>query len=309
MTRETGRPAGRDAQLALAIAEENGLAPIGVEPIVDRGSVNHVFLVRTSGRSYVVRFARDPRRQDSYAVEAWCLARAAAVGIPSPVLVARGVLGQVPYLVQTFVDGAPGPTGGLAEWRTLGRYARLIHAIPVTEDAPAGLFSRFGRDLPAAWRAHLDYNLDQLGPSDELIGLGVYSPDELPRLREVLLRLRSLRPGFGLTHGDLTLRNLLLPEGGAPVLLDWDTAAAGPTPYGDLLSLVRMQQEENDPDAAALAAFADGYSLRLPELLPTLHDQLVLGQLDLVRWAREQRPDLVADTVAAARVGIQRNLD
>jgi aminoglycoside phosphotransferase (APT) family kinase protein len=298
----------RDAELARTIAESAGLRPARIEPILHRGSVNHVFDVHGHGGRYVVRFAIDPLRENSYEVEAWCVPRAAAQGVPGPEVVAHGVESGVPYLVETFVDGTPGHTGGLDGWRTLGSYARRVHRIALTADAPSGLFSRFGRDLPRAWRSHLDYNLKSLEPDDPLIDLGVYRREQQPALREVLARLGEQAMSFGLSHGDLSLRNLLLPATGPPVLLDWDTAAAGPTPDGDLLSLLRMHQTEGDPDHPALQAFAEGYGLDLAAVLPRLTDQLVLGHLDLVRWAQDQRPDLLDQTVITSRAGIGRNL-
>lgn len=303
----------RDAALAWRIADTLGLRPNHVRAVRDQGRVNHVFVVRCAavagaGERCVVRFALDPLRGDGYAVEAWCLVEAARHGIPGPEVVAVGTLDDVPYLVESYVDGVAGTMGGLAEWRTLGSYGRVVHAIPVTAEAPDGLFSRFGRDPAAAWRAHLSYNVGELNPSDPLIELGVYEIEVQPLLLEVMSRLGANDVAFGLSHGDLSLRNLLLPGDGPPVLLDWDTAAVGPVPETDLLSLLRMHQGEDYPDRHGLEAFADGYGVVLDDVLPALTDQLVLAHLDVVRWARERRPDLLPETAAAARTGVARNL-
>lgn len=260
------------------------------------------------GERCVVRFALDPLRADGYETEAWCLTQAAAHGVPGPEVLAIGALEDVPYLIETYVDGAAGTSGGLAEWRLLGTYGRVVHTIQLSPAAPDGLFSRFGRDPQSAWRAHLSYNVEQLTSSDPLMALGVYEREVQPRLLEVMSRLGSTDPEFGLSHGDLSLRNLLLPVGGPPVLLDWDGAAVGPMPEADLLSLLRMHQGENYPDREGLEAFADGYGVRLADVLPALSDQLVLAHLDLVRWARDQRPDLLTATAAASRIGVERNL-
>ncbi len=102
--------ASRDARLARAMAERHDMRPNTVEPILDLGSVNHVFVVRSNSDRYVVRFARDPLRQNDFDLERWCLEQAIAHGFPSPGVVASGVHLGVPYLIQTYVEGIPGPS-------------------------------------------------------------------------------------------------------------------------------------------------------------------------------------------------------
>jgi len=113
---------GRDARLAAAIGELHGLHAPSVTPIVGAGSANHVFVVRSSEVTLVVRFAIDVARQDSVDLEAWALTQAARHGIPSPSVVATGCLSGVPYLVQTFVEGVSGTERRTPQlWRTLSR--------------------------------------------------------------------------------------------------------------------------------------------------------------------------------------------
>lgn len=292
---------GQGSKLARAIAVTHGLRPAKITELRGMGSVNHVFIVDTDTSRCVIRFAIDPLRQNDFQVESWALAQAAMHGIPSPGVVAEGLHREVPYLVQTFVDGVSGTERRSPNlWRTLGEYARTVHAIPVSADAPEGLFSRFGRNLPAAWEAHLGYNLDQLVPADPLISLGAYRSHEQPRLRDAIPQLRSTEWKFGLNHGDLSPRNLLVPPRDKPVLIDWGSACAGPVPFNDLLPLAKAHQIEDNPSARDLDAFADGYGISL-EVGDTLEHLLLLSALDLVRWAIEQRPDLVSEVVASAR--------
>lgn len=81
----------------------------------------------------------------------------AARGIPTAEVVANGILDGVPYGVQRFAIGKRGDTvTGSELWSALGRYGRVINAIPTDDSAPAALFTRFGRDLLSAcsyeWR-------------------------------------------------------------------------------------------------------------------------------------------------------------
>lgn len=300
--------AQRDQALAAEIAARHGLRAGDVTPLVGRGSVNHVFIVHSDAARHVVRVPVDPLRSNEYEVEAWALAQAAAHGIPSPRVVARGCLRDVPYLVQTFVEGAPTTTErSRASWRTLGEYAKVVHRIPVTAAAPDGLFSRFGRDPRAAWEAHLHYNLDQLREQDPLLRLRVYATDQQARLRSVLSRLAHAPISFGLIHGDLSLRNLLVASGRRPVLIDWGSASVGPVPFGDLQPLVQAHRDDNDPSDAELQAFAEGLDISLQDLSDTLDGLLLLSALDLVRWAIERRPDRLGDVIRSARAHIAQS--
>src|SRR6478735_4591965 len=121
-----------DEDLIRAIIERHGLRPERITAIAG-GSVNKTFLVRFRREQVVVRIPIDPLRPDEFESEAWCLTQAAAHGLPSPQPIARGQLGRVPYLIQTFVDGTSGTLlPGAAMWRTLAAYAKIVHSIPIT---------------------------------------------------------------------------------------------------------------------------------------------------------------------------------
>ena len=294
------------AAFAARIAVELGLPARPIEPL-GLASVNHAFAVGPDEDRYVIRFAVDPLRQDEFAVEAWCLGRAAAHRIPTPEVLAVGVLEQIPYAVHRYVPHARRDViTGRRLWHTLGRYARIINELPLTDDAPAGLFSRFGRDLPAAWQAHLAYNRAELTAQDRLLALGVYPAADRPRLQELISRLAETELTFGLSHGDLASRNVLVRPDRTVVLIDWGSAAGGPVPYTDLLIVLRDQERDGDPSAEELAAFGAGYGLDLEEVRPTLDAIRQVTALDLVRWALDRRPDLVPSYVAHARQELAR---
>ena len=295
---------GRD--LVAQISERHGLCPERVEPVKGGGSVNKAFVVSARSARFVVRFPIDLLRRDEFQTEEWCLTQAAVYGIPSPQVVARGVLHGVPYLVQTFVDGTvEAGQPATASWRTLAAYARIVHTIPLTADAPKGLFTRFGRHLCQAWQAHLDYNQSQLSPLDPLITLGVYPLALQPLIRSRLTRLTRRHWVFGLRHGDLAPRNLLVPPVGAPILIDWGCASAGPIPYGDLLPAATMHLATGRPSKDDLNAFAADLGIPLDQEADIVEDLLLLESLDLVRWAIDQRPDRLPEIAASARHHIQ----
>ena len=291
----------RDSTLTIEMAESIGCRVSSIREIVGRGEVNHGFVVDTSHGLWVVRFAIDPRDLDDYAKEAWCLQSA---GVPTPELIAVGNLRGVPFIVQSFVDGATGDDRRSPDlWRALGRYSRLINDVPIDQTAPDSLFSRFGRDPAANWRAHIAYNLEVLTPDDPLIRLGVYEPSRQGRLRDAFERLEGKVDRFGLTHGDLVPKNVLVPEGRAPVVIDWGSASTGPVPYHDFL---RMWADEADegflPDD--LAHFAEGYGIPFETIRATMEDIGFLNRIDLVRWAIDRRPDRLDEVAAKAKRAI-----
>ena len=287
----------RHAAFAARIAVELGLPARPIQAL-GLASVNHAFAVGPDEDRYVIRFAVDPLREDEFAVEAWCLGRAASHGIPTPEVIAVGVLEQIPYAVQRFVPHGPRDLiTGRQLWHTLGRYARIINELPLTDDAPAGLFSRFGRDLPAAWQAHLAYNRAELTEQDRLLALGVYPAADRPRLQQLISRLAETELAFGLSHGDLASRNVLVRPDRTVVLIDWGSAAGGPVPYTDLLIVLRDHERDGDPSTEELAAFGAGYGLDLERLWPTLDAIRQVTALDLVRWALDHRPDLLPEYV------------
>lgn len=291
--------------VAAAIAAEHGIPTGSIAPVASPGEVNHVFVVRGAGETrggHVVRFLVDPREDDVVDAEAWAVEQASAHGTPGPRTVATGHLQGLPYLVSVFVEGEAGtsrPSLGL--WSTLGRYARTVSSIPVPTDAPAALFSRFGTDLAAAWRDHLAYNLDALTADDPLVGLGAYPAERRAGLRAMITGLREADLTVGLTHGDLKLENLLVPEHGPPVLLDWGSVTTGPSPWGDLTTLWSKHRTLRTPTERELRAAVDGCGFSLDDVADLLDGLHVLHRLDLVRWAADRRPDRVPEMVAACR--------
>lgn len=265
-----------------------------------------MFRVDSADASWVVRFAIDPSRDAEATTEAWALGAAAAAGIPSPAVLASGCLDSVRYLVEEFV-----PSTSVAErdaWADLGALAGTIGRIPLGEDAPKTLFSRFGRDLPSAWRSHVDYNLGELDETDPLLRAGVYRVEDRDALLAVCRRLRNRPFRFGLAHGDLAPRNLV-PRGLAPpVLLDWGSASTGPTPWTDLTIVHAWSVDDGVVSSREFEAFLAAVDLTDEErsgASSTLDDLLILRRLDLARWARERRPELFDDSCQAASASIQ----
>jgi len=268
------------------------------------GVVNRVFRVSGPGTDWVVRYPLDNLRPNEFPTEVWAARQASVLGVPTATVVASGDLEGCPYLVIEYVE--PYQDHGLDQaWQWLGRYAASLVSVPLDE-APREVFSRFGRDLRLAWRAHLMYNLDALSGQDPLLEDGVYPKQDRARLRASIERLMLVDFRHGLVHGDLAPRNLVqrrppLP----PVLLDWGNATTGPVPWADLQRVYSWTRYDGTVNELALAQFADAAGVVLDEQTTTVLEQMsVVRFLDLARWARERRPDLYEDYCRSSQLAL-----
>ena len=291
-----------DAELAARVVSLHGGQADAVVALT--GVVNRVFRVSGPHTDWIVRFAVDDQRPDEFPTEMWAARHASDSGVPAPELVAYGHLDARPYLVVEHVEAYRDPDPDQA-WRWLGRYAARLARVPLDE-APEQVFSRFGRDLPLAWRAHLTYNLDALSGWDPLLEDGVYQAGDRDRLRASIERLMEADFSFGLAHGDLAPRNLVLQRPPLPpVLLDWGTATTGPAPWTDLQRVYAWTTYDRTVTGSALAQFAEACGLSLDEPTTAVLEQMsAVRFLDLARWARERRPDLYQEYRRSGRRGL-----
>jgi aminoglycoside phosphotransferase (APT) family kinase protein len=273
------------------------------------GVVNSVLRVTGRSNDWVVRFPVDRRRPNEFPTEIWVVHQARELGIDTPPVVATGYLDNRPYMVVDYIapDGKP---DAAQMWRWLGRYAATLALAPL-DDAPNEIFSRFGRDLPSAWRSHVCYHLDELSERDWLIEDDVYSRQDLARLRALLEPLELADLTFGLAHGDLAPRNLIprrtpLP----PVLIDWGTATTGPVPWTDLQQVYVWAVHDRTISHDALHRFACAAGLPIGDRVTAVLNQMTaLRFLDLARWAKDRRPDLYDQYRRSSRHGLRKILD
>jgi len=294
----------RDQHLAAAIVKSLGARLDEIREIVGQGEVNYVFVARTSQGEWVVRVPRDPLDQDIYDKEAWCAGAAKRAGVSAPETISFGAFECVPFMVQEFILGELADLRrSPALWQTLGEYARRINEIEIDESAPKSLFPRFGRDLRSNWRQHIAYNLGELNPSDRLLKLGAYEPTDRDFLYRTFEELEVAVDRFGLTHGDLVPKNVILPPEGPPVVVDWGSASVGPAPFTDYRRIWQDEAEEGFT-AEDLHAFAEGYGIALSDLLPTLKSMHLLSSIDVTRWAIGHRPDRIPLYAERARAAL-----
>lgn len=290
----TGAPFAEMAQL-------HGLPKSPVQEPAWPGVMNSVQLVGTWPDQYVIRARKGDQTAAEFSREAWCAGAARAAGIETPQILFWGTTSGWSYSVQQGLQGTSGEHHRDERlWSHLGEVARQIGRIDLS-DAPADLFSRFGRDLPLAWLRHVEYNVAELSDGDPLIELGVYGFSDVKPLRRALSELLNIPDDHGLVHGDLALRNLIITPEGTPVLIDWGSVRTGPTPYLDLVNLLRNQDEQDNPRKAEIDAFITGYGLGPQETIARAHLTRLLQSFDVLRWAIDNAPDRVPSQVALAQ--------
>lgn len=113
-----------DTEFVHSVADVCGWSVRGVRFIDSAGSVNQVARVSIAGGEVIVRFHRDPLRANEFAVESWCSRAAAGVGVPTPAVLADGVLDGKPYGVEEFVGWSSHVPGRLSGDRCARRWLR-----------------------------------------------------------------------------------------------------------------------------------------------------------------------------------------
>lgn len=281
-------------EIASIVAGNHGTSVLDVAEVKVQGGVNHTFLATTPDRRLIVRVneAAELRR---FQKEAWAIQHAAAVDVPVPEVAAVGVAAELAYMIESYVEGPSGnslpPDGQRSAWREIGGLLKRIHSVPV------GGFGEELSDLTeggsANWARYLDYNLGALNDRDPLVEMGVLEPKTQGRLRASFEGLRDIPKTFGLSHGDMSLRNVISHEGRLHVI-DWGEANAHFVPHFDFGIIL---EDSLDAESSEFVELLAGYGLDRPGfqlLKPYVEALRLLIRTDKVRWALERRPERLA---------------
>ena len=247
-----------------------------------------------------------------YTKEVWCIDKAAERGVPVATVLDVGVIEEHAYMVQAYIAGDEGrdsqfPRGDI--WRQLGRYARVIHSIEVAGFGPK-LQDLTQGDSHESWLEYLNYNIESLNENDELLRLRVLTQSQSKVIRAIFEDLKREAFNFGLNHGDLSLKNVIVDESGKVNLIDWGSAEAGIVPHHDLIQMLKLNMLENDPDDVAIKSFLHGYGISQSEfeqMRPTLESLLLLRAVDKLRWAIDWDIELES-FITHARRAVARKL-
>ena len=295
------------------ISDEFAELPLKISPLIDRGSVNKVFLVETENFKFIFR-TNNLNSFDEYEKERWAANRAINKNIPTPQILKTGVFDNQAFSIQNYVEGVEGREFSGDKkfiWKKLGEYARQIHTVKI-----GGFGLKLGDmtegDCKTLWLKYLDYNIESLkDKNDKLPELGVVTRKQSELIGNIFENLRSRSFLFGLNHGDLSLRNIIVDNAGTIHLLDWGSAEASIVPHHDLIQLLKMNMQENAPSDPELEYFLDGYGIlkgEYEEMFPDLKNLSILRAIDKLRWAIDWKiPELKA-YVSEAKETVERYL-
>jgi fructosamine-3-kinase len=290
-----------------------------VYPIIGKGSVNKIFVVRTDRSEVVIRMNDDRSAYQDYVKERWCMEQAIGKGIPSPDVLAVGKRGDTAYMIQTFIAGNNGEETLLDKsdlWRQIGKYTKWIHSIkvkgfgenltdPETNTFQAPLHDNFD----GTWTSFVQYNIDSLTDDDELIKLGVLNNEKSQKVKNLFEKLLNHKFNFGLIHGDLSLKNTITNEKREVFLLDWGSSEVHIVPHWDIIQMLKCHIVNNNPTTLELNAFLDGYGIDqqgFQSMQHELNTLLLLRTFDKLRWAIDRSPSSIPDYTDYAKRVLRR---
>jgi aminoglycoside phosphotransferase len=260
-----------------------------IHQIVGKSEVSNVFLVSCQSKKYIFRL-NDAGELSRFQKEAWCIAKAQKAGVPGPEVIAVGSEDEQAYMVASYLEGELADdiaTSLRSVWKTLGEYCRKIHGIRV-----AGFgenLEDMQHDTREKWRGYLDYNIESLNDTDELLS-GIITRLESDYLKDRFKQLRLTEFAFGLTHGDLSLKNVIVAPNGVPHLIDWGSAEAHIVPHHDFGVILGFSLEDTSDD---FTAFLEGYGYGRADyesIKNNVWDLQLLEATDHLRWAIDKSP-------------------
>ena len=272
-------------ELALQLGRKAlGTESVALSPMMSPGRVNYTYRIDGQSDRVVARLNTEADRAGEFLKEQWAMRQARSVGVLTPEVLAVGRIEDTCYQVQSYVDGRHPAADDTDAWSRIGVALRTIHS--VRTQGWGGKLNLERETFAHSWEEHVRYGLGQLGETDKLRGLGLLDTNLSASLETAWNRDLFGLP-CGLTHGDVSVRNVLLDPTGEVVFIDWGCCSSGLVPYRDVIDVVG----EHDPLSSEFGAFLKGYGSSWSELEPEIGSIATLGAIDLCRWAIDQRPD------------------
>jgi len=266
--------------------------PLSVMEIAGYGTVNSVFMVACQSVNYAIRLNEEEGKRLEFIKEEWCINEARKAGVPSPIVIANGVVEGTVYMIQEQLEGVNGSTCSKKDkeliWEYMGRYASKYHHIKDIT-IPALKEAEFHDD----WSSKLEYNISQLNADDSLLLSNALSPEAHTDIRRILISLREKDFDFGLIHGDLSPRNTIV-NASSIYLIDWGTASVNVVPHNEI-GILLMEGEAGQKE---FMAFLKGIGIsekEYGEMELEVWKLNLLHRLDKYRWATDYKVEDLMD--------------
>jgi len=280
-----------DNEINKLAKESLGFKPDKIIPVINKGDVNQVFIL-TYGPSKIVLRLNSADEYNRFLKEAWCLKKAEEKTIPGPKVLSIGKKGYFSFMFVSFLPGVVGKEVKAPKidiWFQIGKYANLIHEIPVTGFGEG--FDSVGV-FKDSWQRFLNYNIDSLNNNDPLLDLRIFDKDKSQLIKDLFVVFKDKPFKFGLSHGDLSLANVMVNCKNVS-LFDWGCAVAHIVPYFEIEEILRSVLDENSNE---FKSFLKGYGLSLSKFEKIKPDILILRLLwtiDKLRWAVDKAPEKI----------------
>jgi tRNA A-37 threonylcarbamoyl transferase component Bud32 len=264
---------------------------LNIKPVDGKGEVNRVYFVQTENKSVVVRLNNESEIS-RFKKEEWCMNKAIELNIPSPHVLNIGINNNSAFMILDFIPGLNGKEIIKDEsyiWKKLGSYAKKIHS--VTTNGFGETLTEMG-EFNDTWERYITYNIDSLNEEDKLLSMNVLTLSDSKKLKNSFLGLLEKQFKFGLTHGDLSVANIIV-ENEKITLIDWGSAESTIVPHFELIGIFEDSFSEDSP---LFNDFLAGYEITKEEfesMKPDINSLTILRAIDKLRWAIDRKPELI----------------
>jgi len=276
------------------VKQQLQLNDVDIRSVVGRGDVNQIFIITSFDQKVVLRL-NSLDQYDRFLKEAWCLKKAGQKGVVGPKPLSVGTVDDFSFMFVSFLPGVVGKDAGVVPdvdiWFQIGKYARSFHKI---KTSGFGESFKPGSDgaFDDSWQRFLNYNISSLNEKDPLLNLAVFDSGESRLIKKLFLDFKTKRFKFGLTHGDLSLANVMV-DGKSISLFDWGCAGSYIVPHFEIEEILRTVLPENSNE---FKSFLAGYGLSWLEFKQIRSEILTLRLLwvvDKLRWAVDKNPNKI----------------
>jgi len=277
--------------------EEFNQIPTLISHIPDKGITNEIYIVEILDKRYVIRISPESNIAQ-FEKENWDMEQAARLGVFIPNTIKLGELESTVYMIQEYVYGLHGTDISLDKsfiWKELGKYSKTIHSIPTmgfgNYMSSPGVFS-------GDWVRYVEYNIQSLTDSDKLLSMNVLNEKQSKRIKMLFENLTEQKFNFGLNHGDLSLKNVIV-NNGRVVLLDWGSSESHIVPHFDIVEVLQSSFEFdfNNQYFRAFISAQDISDEEFSSLKPSVDIIMLLRAIDHLRWAIDKKPEKVEHLV------------
>ena len=284
--------------------ETFGKSPNNIEQITGLGFVNQVYKINLCDETNIIKLRRGLRAYNEFSKEMFCIEQAEKVGILTAKVICADKYKDVSFIVQSYTDGVNGslcPDKSELIWTSLGKYARLIHSVDVKgygfNMKDYGVFHNYAVDAKdytdvsdyfynsfnPTLKSHIEYHINCINQEDEFVKLGVYSAENINRIKEAFTSLLDINFKLGLIHGDMSAKNTIINDDKV-FLIDFGGARVGIVPFDEFIWL----NFEGSSKEKAFEIFREAYGIsnetfkhneRIFQILT------VLNEFDILRWS------------------------